>query len=939
MTPDANSPTPSGGPTTTREARREVRRRNVFTHLIVDPEFYESLDVYRPGHEYTSLATSLLPVDWRVSQANIWFHCFPPFVDIPLQGWKIHVSATVPNASEVLAAVVPICVAARTPFKFIVDRQMLFLTNSKSWDRGAAGKFFTIYPSSEPDFTELIERLYHALASFEGPYILSDQRYKDSKVVYYRYGGIVTLPRLQPSGLVQPMIVSPDFRMVPDDRTPFFNPPSWASDPFASQVVNAELESPSLKDGRYEVNEVLAFSNSGGVYLARDFESGDTVVIKEARPHTCTDLRGNDAVKNLSKEFRLLSKLAAAGVAPQVIDLFQDWEHLFLVEEFVDGLPLHAHPATLSPLLEYRPSRTQLQNWYDQVLGIGRAMAQAVATLHAHGVAFGDLSPNNVLVLADGSVRLIDFEGAYEAGVDRPLHVVTAGFCHPSRLRQEEVRFVDDHFALGALLLYLLFPMNNLLSVAPRAHEVFLTALQEDVGIPDAATELILALMDPTEETRPDPLAVAAALERPETRRLQPVRSRAVRTPPAHAGNWLEALLNGICSYLLTTSTPSRRDRLFPSDPDRSNPLSLDHGAVGVAYALKTVGVPVPEAVLRWVGSHEVTQDRYAPGLYSGMAGIAWALAELGQPDRALEIWRQAFGHPLLFRVWDLYWGAAGCGLAGLALWRLTGELECLEAAARIGEILLRSRTEDERGCRWPREDGSIPIGYAHGSSGVATFLLYLHLATRDRRFLEVGQRALEFDLSYSVPTRDGYRSYPEDTATLHIGMPYWRYGSAGVGTAALRYSIVTGDPVLRARLEELIPDTCRKYAIYPGLFTGLSGLGHFLLDCHQFLKEPRFLIEALNVARGVRLFAVERPGGVVFPGNDLQRLSADYGTGSAGIALFLHRLLRGGANPNFLLDPLLHECPGGALADSSGHVGRLADQAGSLLSSQEAKT
>jgi hypothetical protein len=50
-------------------------------------------------------------------------------------------------------------------------------------------------------------------------------------------------------------------------------------------------------------------------------------------------------------------------------------------------------------------------------------------------------------------------------------------------------------------------------------------------------------------------------------------------------------------------------------------------------------------------------------------------------------------------------------------------------------------------------------------------------------------------------------------------------------------------------------------------------------------------------------MFRVERRG-IAFPGDSLSRLSCDYGTGSAGIALFLNRLL-GRQKSDFMLDPL----------------------------------
>jgi hypothetical protein len=47
-------------------------------------------------------------------------------------------------------------------------------------------------------------------------------------------------------------------------------------------------------------------------------------------------------------------------------------------------------------------------------------------------------------------------------------------------------------------------------------------------------------------------------------------------------------------------------------------------------------------------------------------------------------------------------------------------------------------------------------------------------------------------------------------------------------------------------------------------------------------------------------LFAIEKPTGIVFPGEELLRISTDYGTGSAGTGTFFHRLIAGGGIPYF---------------------------------------
>ena len=80
--------------------------------------------------------------------------------------------------------------------------------------------------------------------------------------------------------------------------------------------------------------------------------------------------------------------------------------------------------------------------------------------------------------------------------------------------------------------------------------------------------------------------------------------------------------------------------------------------------------------------------------------------------------------------------------------------------------------------------------------------------------------------------------------------------------------------------------------------------MGEFLLDMHDFSGERRFLESANKVAEGIMHFRVKRNGSA-FPGELSSRLCCDYGTGSAGIALFLNRLL-GKQKSDFMLDELL---------------------------------
>lgn len=193
----------------------------------------------------------------------------------------------------------------------------------------------------------------------------------------------------------------------------------------------------------------------------------------------------------------------------------------------------------------------------------------------------------------------------------------------------------------------------------------------------------------------------------------------------------------------------------------------------------------------------------------------------------------------------------------------------------------------------------------AHGAAGIALFLLYLHYATGEERFLATGQQAMEWVMHKSVRNIEGGLTWRarDRTATF---TPYWRWGSSGIGRVLLRYWHASGETDYAVPLEQIHIECDRKYTIFPGYFFGIAGIAEMYLDMARF---PRWESMAMAATRrllaGAMLFPVEREGGLAFPGESLTRISCDFGTGGAGVALVMDRYRkRDGAS--FMLDELL---------------------------------
>jgi Lanthionine synthetase C-like protein/Protein kinase domain len=877
-----------------------MRSRPNPLYRLLHSDYNESFDYYRPQladfHDFVSLR---LPSGWQVRRRGIWFHCSSPHSVVPLQGWKIHVSATPANARQILDNVVSILVRhGNVDFKFALDLSTLFLLNSKNWSRGGSGKFLTIYPKDLQTFLHLIEELHVATRAMSGPYILSDHRYKDSRVVYYRYGGMRIRDSLNIKGERCPMLVSPDGREVQDRRLAYPVVPAWVTAPFTPDEPEQEDDSGhSLKHGRYRVQDALAFSNAGGIYRAIDTLTGKNVIIKEARPHVNATADGYDAVELLKKEYRLLTVVADTHIAPEPIDLFQQWEHWFLVEEYLEGAPMGSYSAAHNVLLRTRSKPSDYQAWYATFRSSFMRLIKILETLHSRNIVFADLSTSNVIVCHPGlELKLIDFEGAFQADVDRPTMLYTPGFASPERLAGRRPVFADDFYSLGAALLAFLFPLNGLFHLRPEAKTDILAAIRQDTGLPEPVANLILDLMK-------------SQMERPAAAEMLRVldQSPACDAVDAHPGQAIDyrALVEGIVTHITNKTEYSREDRLFPADAKVfvTNPLSLAYGASGVAYALDKAAGKCPTRVLDWILSRKISPDAYPPGLYVGSSGIAWALLELGAIPEAEKILQGSFRHPLLYESADVFHGAAGWGMASLRFFAETGNELYLDKAIAAGTRLLQTAIDDGRGYSWPAAEGAQHIGFAHGSSGIALFLLYLHLVTGNCEFAETAELAFGFDLSFAAETKDGGLSWPSSAASPSPIYPYWRFGSAGIGSVALRFYSFLGGDHYKQILDKIHVDTDRKYAVLPGKFSGLAGIGDFLLDLYDFSGEPKYLKSAQRAAEGLALYRVDREG-IAFPGDNLSRLSCDYGTGSAGVALFLSRL-EGRRGADFMLDSL----------------------------------
>jgi hypothetical protein len=828
---------------------------------------------------------------WQVTARGPW--CSVARIDRSLreQGWKLHVAATPSSAEAVLEGSLPVLLDAGCAFKLAATLEDVLHLNGPHYPREGAGKFLTVYPSDDDELRALAARLDAATVGLAAPSILSDRAYRPGSAVHYRYGAFNGRVLLGNDGELVPAIEAPDGTLVPDRREPRFTPPAWAPAPFAADPVRSRPRAVLLGD-RYEVAEALRHANKGGVYRATDRATGATVVVKEARPHVAGDLAGRDARDVLRGEAAMLELLSTHALAPRLLSLFEQGGHLFLVQEFVHGVTLrHFALAHGDP---------------DRALALAERLADALAAAHELGVVVRDFNPNNVIVTPGDGVRMIDLELAVVADAseadDAGRRRGTAAYAAAEQLAGAPPAVSADAFSLGATLAYL-FTGTDPHFVADDGDAARTTGARlaewlaagppaERIG--GELGRLVLALCDDVPERRPSADRARRRLAALRTSGRGPAGTP---QPEAIDDERLAAALDGVLEHLLTTFDPAG-ERAWPSTAfgRATDPCNVQHGAGGVVGALlaawrrtgdERVAATVSDAC-RWMErALERGPERRIPGLYFGLAGTAWALAdaghELGRPqlvERALSL---ATGLDHRWPSPDVTHGRAGLGLALLRLWKLTGEHEALARAGQVADSLL----EDELpGPGWEAPRGFASHlagqrfhGFAHGTAGIATFLLELGRGET----IDAARRAGDALLAAAIPVGDGL-AWASGPAGDQQPLPHWCNGSSGVGTFLLRLHAVTGDARFRAAAE-----AAGRHVVDTRWHGGIA-------YCHGLPGEGDFLLELGDRAGAERLAAVLwhrrvlRDGRVVFADPD-GAVAADFNVGLGGVLAFLLRL------------------------------------------------
>ncbi len=198
--------------------------------------------------------------------------------------------------------------------------------------------------------------------------------------------------------------------------------------------------------GRYVVLEEIGRGGMGIVWLAEDRTIGRRVAIKELHlPAGVPDDERKILEERVLREARTAGRLNDPGVVT-VYDVVQETGNTYIVMELIQAPTLSAIVGRQGPMPQ------------EQVARLAEQLLSALEAAHAAGVVHRDVKPSNIMVLANGRVKLTDFGIAQSTDDPRlttsGVLVGSPSYIAPERLRGAEADAGSDLWALAAVLFY-----------------------------------------------------------------------------------------------------------------------------------------------------------------------------------------------------------------------------------------------------------------------------------------------------------------------------------------------------------------------------------------------------------------------------------------------------------------------------------------------------
>ena len=238
--------------------------------------------------------------------------------------------------------------------------------------------------------------------------------------------------------------------------------------------------------GRYEIIGELGRGAMGVVYKAKDPTIGRTVALKTMR----LDTHGLDSGELLR---RFQNEARAAGLLnhPNIVTIYDAGEQdgmFYIAMEFIEG-------TTLQGLLAEKHLLAS-----EEAVQIAREIAKGLDYAHSNGIVHRDVKPANIMITAQGAVKIMDFGIAKAGGSMTSTGQVlgTPNYMSPEQVKGRPLDGRSDLFSLGVLLYEMLtgekpfigqnvttiiYKIVNESPIAPRDLDITVRAALNDIVV------------------------------------------------------------------------------------------------------------------------------------------------------------------------------------------------------------------------------------------------------------------------------------------------------------------------------------------------------------------------------------------------------------------------------------------------------------------------
>ena len=255
---------------------------------------------------------------------------------------------------------------------------------------------------------------------------------------------------------------------------------------------------PKVLGQRYEIIEHVGSGGMADVYKARDRLLERVVAVKILHAQLASD---EEFLQRFQQEAQGAARLSHPNIVG-IYDVGEEQSFHYIVMEYVAGETLKALIQREGPLS------------VEMSLRIAREIACALSHAHAHHLVHCDIKPHNILVTADGRVKVADFGIAraitsatmtYDGNVVGSVH-----YFSPEQAKGTQITPKSDVYALGIVLYEMLtgrlpFHGETTVSVALKQLQEEPMALRQiDGQIPPIVEAIVLKALTKDPVERPD---------------------------------------------------------------------------------------------------------------------------------------------------------------------------------------------------------------------------------------------------------------------------------------------------------------------------------------------------------------------------------------------------------------------------------------------------